>query len=159
MLNGDDGDGTGVPDEVYLLFREDPGYAESYAEVEPVTLFAKTGFVQTTYGPIPFIVWQIAVGSPHQTEVVSFVDPRDAASIALLAEAGYQNNLKFWIENNITGRVTVFRDFDNTFNLGEFEAVVSRLAFKVPRIDFWPGIYEVMNNRSVADLLELAQPT
>jgi hypothetical protein len=146
-----------VADEVYLSFREEPGYAEGYAEVKPLTLLAKTGMMRTPHGPVAFIVWQIAVGSPHQIAVVHYVDPQNAVSISLLAEAGDQTHLKLLVMNNITNAVTEFVNYENTFRLAEFEKAISRFTADEPVGDFGAASQYVMDTMGVADLLELGQ--
>jgi len=146
-----------VGQEVYLSFREEPGYAEGYAEVQPLTLFATTGMMRTPHGPVAFIVWQIAVGSPHQIAVDHYVNPQNAASISLLAEAGSQTHFKLLILNNITSTVTAFVDFENTFELSEFAEAISQLTVDEPVGDFGAASQYVMDNMSVAELLELGQ--
>lgn len=146
-----------VAQEVYLSFREEPGYAEGYDEIQPLKLLATTGMVRTPHGHVPFIVWQIAVGSPQQIAVVQHVNPQNAASLGLLAEAGNQTHFKLLIMNNLTNSVTTFADFENTFKLSEFEEKISRLPADKLVGNFGVASQYLMDNMSVADLLQLAQ--
>lgn len=146
-----------VGQEVYLSFREEPGYAEGYAEVQPLMLLATTGMMRTPHGLVAFIVWQIAVGSPHQIAVDHYINPQNAASISLLADAGRQTHFKLLIMNNKTSVVTAFVDFENTFELGEFAESISQLSADQSVGDFRAASQYVMGNMSVTELLELGQ--
>lgn len=112
-----------IGDEVCVLFKEEPGYAEQYATVMPINLIAHTGAVRTPFGAVAFVVWQVAAGSAHETFVETFLNPSTSAS--LVAAAANQTHLKLIIVNNRTSAVTVFVDFENNFGLDELEGIIS----------------------------------
>jgi len=144
-----------VGEEVYLLFREEPGYAENYAEVKPLTMLATTGMVRTPHGLAAFIVWQVAVGTPHQIALDHYVNPNDMGALRLLSAAGNQTHFKLVIINSMTSAVTAFIDFENTFELGEFAAAMTTLIGHEEVGDFPAASAYVMDHMSVEDLLNL----
>jgi hypothetical protein len=111
-----------VGDEVCVLFKEEPGFAEQYATVMPMNLIAHTGAVRTPYGAVAFVVWQVAAGSPYVSFVETFLNP--STSALLVAAAARQSHLKLIIVNNQTSAVTAFVDYENNFGLDELEAII-----------------------------------
>lgn len=114
-----------IGEEVCVLFKDDPDYAEQYASVRPINMFAHTGAVNTPHGAVAFIVWQIAAGSPCECFFETFFNP--AKSGPLIAEAAGQTHLKLIIVNNCTSEVTAFIDYENVFELGDLAEIIGQL--------------------------------
>jgi hypothetical protein len=146
-----------VGEEVYLTFREEPGYAEQYADVKPLTVIAKTGMMRTPHGAIGYVVWQIAVGTANQVAVDQYVNPHHPASVQLLADAGNQTHLKFVILNTVTGEVTVFVEFENSFALGELATGMAQAARDQPLGDFSAARLYAMDEIGAEQLLSMGQ--
>jgi hypothetical protein len=114
-----------VGDEVVALFRDDPGYAERYASVTPLTLVAHTGAVRTPFGAVAFVVWQIAAATPQEIYIETFLNPTTAGP--LVATVSAQTHLKLIIVDNRSSAVTAFVDYGNDFGLGELLEVFANL--------------------------------
>lgn len=114
-----------IGEEVCVLFKDEPGYAEQYGSVRPINMFAHSGAVSTPHGAVAFIVWQIAAGSPYETFIETFFNP--ATSGALIADAASQTHLKLIIVNNRTSVVTAFVDYENVFGLCELAEVIEQV--------------------------------
>jgi len=135
---------SAIGDEIVALFRDDPGYAEQYAAVTPLTLIAHTGAIQTPFGAVAFIVWQIAAGSPHEAYVETFLNP--ATAVPLVADAAAQTHLKLIIVNNRSSAVTVFIDFENNFGLDELLDVFENVDGPSDERDFAQAVEHVVSN-------------
>ena len=133
-----------IGDEVCVLFKDDPGYAEQYASVRPINMFAHTGAVNTPHGAVAFIVWQIAAGSPSECFFETFFNP--ATSGPLIAEAGSQTRLKLIIVNNRTSAVTAFVDYENVFGLEELAEVMEQVDAPASGHDFQLATNHVLAN-------------
>lgn len=123
-----------IGEEVCVLFKDDPGYAEQYASVRPINLLAHTGAVNTPDGAVAFIVWQIAAGSPYECFFETFFNP--VTSIPLIAEADRQTHLKLIIVNNRTSAVTALVDYENVFKLGELAEAMEQVPAPASGHDF-----------------------
>jgi len=145
-----------IGEEVCVLFKDDPGYAEQYASVRPITMFAHSGAVNTPHGAVLFIVWQIAAGSPCEAFFETFFNP--ATSGALIAEAASQTHLKLIIVNNRTSAVTVFVDYDNVFGLGELAEVIKQVDAPISGHDFQMATNHVLANIDLVGAIRDAAP-
>lgn len=133
-----------IGEEVCVLFKDDPGYAEKIASVRPISMFAHTGAVNTPHGTVAFIVWQVAAGSPCECFFETFFNP--ATSGSLFAEAAEQTHLKLIIVNNRTSEITAFVDYENVFALGDMAEVVAKVEAPASRQDFQLATDHVLAN-------------
>ncbi|OBV11151.1 hypothetical protein I603_1559 [Erythrobacter dokdonensis DSW-74] len=140
-----------IGDEVCVMFKEDPDYAEQYASVRPINMFAHTGAVNTPHGAVAFIVWQIAAGSPCEVFVETFFNP--AASGELISEAARQTHLKLIIINNRTSAVTAFVDYANVFGLDELAAFIEQMDAPASGQDFHLATNHVLTHIDLVSLV------
>ncbi len=144
-----------VGEEVFALFREEPGYAETYARVSPLTMLATTGVARTPDGVVGFIVWQIAVGTPYETAVEQYINPNEIDGIRLVSSAANQTHFKLVVIDCMSGEVTVFIDFENNFGFDEFASGMAMAIGHEPVGDFHSATRFVRDRMSVPDLLNL----
>lgn len=140
-----------IGDEVCVLFKEDPDYAEQYASVSPINMFAHSGAVNTPHGAVAFIVWQIAAGSPCEVLVETFFNPETSG--ALISEAARQTHLKLIIVNNRTSAVTVFVDYANIFGLDELAEFIEQMDAPANGQDFHLATNHVLTHIDLVSLV------
>lgn len=133
-----------IGEEVCLLFKDDPGYAEQYSSVGPITMLAHTGAVNTPHGAVAFIVWQIAAASPCECFIETFFNP--ATSGPLIAEAAAQTHLKLIVLNNHTSEVTAFVDYENVFELGKLVEIIQQVDAPASGHDFHLATNHILEN-------------
>lgn len=113
-----------IGSEVCLLLQEEPGYAEQYGLVGPLTLLAKPGMIRTPFGIVSYVVWTVAVGTPAETDFEHFLNPNELSTLRLLESAASQTHFKLLIVERLTSKVTAFVDYENVFGLGELAEMI-----------------------------------
>lgn len=114
-----------VGEEVVLIFTEEPVYADKLAAQHPLKLVAHKSAVETRYGTVGAIVWQIGAGSPAETLVEQYIDPADSGAIKLLEEAAGQSHFKLVVLDNGNSAVRTVLDFPNNFELETLTAAIA----------------------------------
>lgn len=109
-----------------LMFGEETGYAQGYSS--QLDLNAIQGAANTPYGPIGYIVWQIAVGTPQEVMVEHWLNIHEAETLRLLLEAGGQTHFKLVIYDVSTGMLAEMIEFENTFELDDAARNFAQLA-------------------------------
>ena len=61
--------------EVVLLFRDEAPRAQALANVQTMTPIAHSDVLEMPFGPIAYVVWQIAAGSAQEAFVETFLNP------------------------------------------------------------------------------------
>jgi hypothetical protein len=142
-----------IGEEVFLLLKEEPGYADTYGQVSPLTLLASSGLTRTPFGIVPYVVWTVAAQSPAETQFEHFLNPTEMSSLRLLAAAASQSHFKMVIVNCVTSEVTAFVDYENVFGLGELaEAIVATMGHE-PDGEFQRAVEHVKANVTLNVLL------
>lgn len=142
-----------VGDEVIVFFREEPPHAEGLADVQPLTLLAHKGIVGTPHGIVAYIVWQIALGTPQETYVETFLNPFQFGTLKLVADAANQTHLKFLAYDLGSQEVVSMVDFDNVFDLDQLLFHMAMNLGNEEEGDFSQAVQFIMANATVMDLV------
>lgn len=137
--------------EWVVLFKEDAPYARAYPN--RLDVLARAGLVGTPQGPVAYLVWQIAVGTPQEVHVEHWIDIHDPAAIAMLTEAGGQSHLKLVIYDLADQGLANMIEFPNTFMLDDTARQFADIAKDVPRGNFAKAVQYVMANMSLDQIL------
>lgn len=125
-----------IGEEVFLLLKEEPAFAQQYGQVAPLTLLATSGLMRTPFGIVPYIVWTVAAGTSAEAQFEHFLNPGEMSTLRLLASAANQTHFKLIVADCVTSEVTAFVDYSNVFALGELaEAIVGTMGHE-PNGDF-----------------------
>lgn len=145
-----------VGDEVFVFFREQPPYAAGLANIHPMILIPHKGIVSTPHGIVAYVVWQIAVGTEHESYVETFLNPFQFGTLKLISDAANQTHLKFLGYDLGAQEVVTMVDFENSF---ELDALLFQMAMHIGHADegdFSKAVEFIMAHSSVMDLVEQA---
>src|SRR6266516_668018 len=62
-----------IGEEVYVLYLEEPAYANKFKRITPFNMVVRLGLVRTPYGMVAFIIWLIAAGSNQEVTTEQYL--------------------------------------------------------------------------------------
>ena len=134
-----------------MFFGEEAGYAHGYAS--PMDLNATVGAVNTPSGPLGYIVWKIASGTPQEVMIEHWLNMHEDKTLRMLLEAGGQTHFKLVVYDIETNKLANMIEFENTFGLDSAAKTFAHLARQSEGDDFAAKQGFAMQNFTLADLV------
>jgi len=138
--------------EVFLLILEQRGPGSEMVATRPFHILCAPGLANTSHGPVFFIIWTVAAGSPQETEYEQFLNPTNSSTLLLLLSISRQRELKVVVLESTSGEVLDFFLFENTFELEQMLEPVEQIIGEEITCRFGQAIQEFQRLYSIEDL-------
>jgi len=125
-----------VGKEVYLLILEERASGGELVTTRPFRLQCASGLGNTSHGPVLFIIWTAATGSPQETQYEQFMNPTNRDTLTLLDLTSRQKELKVVVLDSAAGEILDFFMFENDFRFDRLIEPVEKIIQQGTSCDF-----------------------
>jgi hypothetical protein len=140
--------------EMVLLLVDKTPFIHQLARLRPFDLHLKTGLVQTSHGPLMFLLFYFPTPSQPQTPFMMLdyhVNPFDPAALSMWRDLARQTHWHLLLADG-EGEVYGLFEFGNVYGLGEALDQVGKVCDGMAHGDFLTAKEELSRTYSLQDL-------
>lgn len=144
-----------IGEEIVMLITEPKEFAKDFEERDITRFMLKSGLVNTSYGPICFLLFYFP--DPSTGEQITYentINIEDSQQLSIYKQLSDQ---KYWhvIIADDSGEVINFFEFPNEYGLAETINQVESVCKNIPVTDFMAAKAEYEMQYSIEQLLEM----
>ncbi len=142
-----------VGEEIVLLIMEPEELIREFKGLDIARFFTKYGMVNTSYGPVYWILFYFRNPTTGQTTTYEYVvNPKDEDHLSIVRHLASQ---KYWhiVFADQLGAVVNFMEFKNSYGLSDALTKVEEVCKKMKLTDFLAAKAEYERTYSIEELL------
>ena len=142
--------------EVLLVMQDSTDFVYDIVKIKPFRLFLKPGAVQTSFGPVVFILWYVLDPSGENVfctfeSTLNIHDPKIVSPYEKLSKQSDWHLLIMGMEQE----VLEYYEFENNFGLDESIKLLKESCINMPCIDFNMAKQEFEQTYTIKDLMNM----